>query len=204
MSLLEKPILKSLIFITCLVCLGGCGRSPDTSVDFNYTDITGAKFAREFELTNHHGDLVSLNSFQGKVVVLFFGFMNCPDICPTTLTELNEVMVHLGADAERAQVLFVTVDPERDSVENLKAYMSAFNPKFLGLWGTEDEISEVAQEFKVVYQKVAGSIPTIYSVDHSAGTFVFDPLGHVRLFVPYCADPAKLSEDIKQLMNPVS
>ncbi len=204
MSSLEKSIVKSLILITCLVCLSGCGRSSDTSVDFNYTDITGAKFARGFELTNHHGDPVSLNSFQGKVVILFFGFMNCPDICPTTLSELNEVMVHLGADADRAQVLFITVDPERDTVENLKAYMSAFNPKFLGLWGTEDEISEVAQEFKIMYQKVAGSTTAIYSVDHSAGTFVFDPLGRVRLFVPYGAEPAKLSEDIMMLISSVS
>ena len=127
--------------------------------------------------------------------------MHCPDICPTTLTELNGLMNTLGTDAQSVQVLFVTVDPERDKMENLAPYMEVFNPDFLGLWGTSDEIETVTKEFKVIYQKVAGSTPDRYSVDHSAGTYVFDKNGKVRLFVPYGADTESLTKDIRLLID---
>ena len=180
-----QRIAKAAVFVALIGLIGGCDKPTGSRLQFSHTDITGADFAREFELTSHHGQSVRLADFKGKVVVLFFGFMHCPDVCPTTLSELNVVMERLGADAKHVQVLFVTVDPERDTLENLSSYMGAFNPDFLGLSGTADEIATVTQEFKVIYQKVEGSMSDTYSVDHSAGTYVFDRDGQVRLFVPY-------------------
>ena len=194
-------IAKAAVFVALIGLIGGCDKSTGGRPQFNHTDITGADFAREFELTSHHGQSVGLTDFKGKVVVLFFGFMHCPDVCPTTLSELNVVTERLGADAKHVQVLFVTVDPERDTLEKLGSYMGAFNPDFLGLSGTADEIAAVTQEFKVIYQKIEGSMPDTYSVDHSAGTYVFDRDGRVRLFVSYGANPDELTSDILQLIK---
>jgi protein SCO1 len=196
-----QRIAKAAVFVALIGLIGGCDKPTGSRLQFSHTDITGADFAREFELTSHHGQSVRLADFKGKVVVLFFGFMHCPDVCPTTLSELNVVMERLGADAKHVQVLFVTVDPERDTLENLSSYMGAFNPDFLGLSGTADEIATVTQEFKVIYQKVEGSMSDTYSVDHSAGTYVFDGDGQVRLFVPYGANPDELTSDILQLIE---
>ena len=196
-----QRIAKAAVFVALIGLIGGCDKPTGSLLQFSHTDITGADFAREFELTSHHGQSVRLADFKGKVVVLFFGFMHCPDVCPTTLSELNVVMERLGADAKHVQVLFVTVDPERDTLENLSSYMGAFNPDFLGLSGTADEIATVTQEFKVIYQKVEGSMSDTYSVDHSAGTYVFDRDGQVRLFVPYGANPDELTSDILQLIE---
>jgi protein SCO1 len=196
-----QRIAKAAVFVALIGLIGGCDKPTGSRLQFSHTDITGADFAREFELTSHHGQSVRLADFKGKVVVLFFGFMHCPDVCPTTLSELNVVMERLGADAKHVQVLFVTVDPERDTLENLSSYMGAFNPDFLGLSGTADEIATVTQEFKVIYQKVEGSMSDTYSVDHSAGTYVFDRDGQVRLFVPYGANPDELTSDILQLIE---
>ena len=196
-----QRIAKAAVFVALIGLIGGCDKPTGSRLQFSHTDITGADFAREFELTSHHSQSVRLADFKGKVVVLFFGFMHCPDVCPTTLSELNVVMERLGADAKHVQVLFVTVDPERDTLENLSSYMGAFNPDFLGLSGTADEIATVTQEFKVIYQKVEGSMSDTYSVDHSAGTYVFDRDGQVRLFVPYGANPDELTSDILQLIE---
>ena len=196
-----QRIAKAAVFVALIGLIGGCDKPTGSRLQFSHTDITGADFAREFELTSHHGQSVRLADFKGKVVVLFFGFMHCPDVCPTTLSELNVVMERLGANAKHVQVLFVTVDPERDTLENLSSYMGAFNPDFLGLSGTADEIATVTQEFKVIYQKVEGSMSDTYSVDHSAGTYVFDGDGQVRLFVPYGANPDELTSDILQLIE---
>ena len=196
-----QRIAKAAVFVALIGLIGGCDKPTGSRLQFSHTDITGADFAREFELTSHHGQSVRLADFKGKVVVLFFAFMHCPDVCPTTLSELNVVMERLGADAKHVQVLFVTVDPERDTLENLSSYMGAFNPDFLGLSGTADEIATVTQEFKVIYQKVEGSMSDTYSVDHSAGTYVFDRDGQVRLFVPYGANPDELTSDILQLIE---
>ena len=196
-----QRIAKAAVFVALIGLIGGCDKPTGSRLQFSHTDITGADFAREFELTSHHGQSVRLADFKGKVVVLFFGFMHCPDVCPTTLSELNVVMERLGADAKHVQVLFVTVDPERDTLKNLSSYMGAFNPDFLGLSGTADEIATVTQEFKVIYQKVEGSMSDTYSVDHSAGTYVFDRDGQVRLFVPYGANPDELTSDILQLIE---
>lgn len=149
---------------------------------FLSTDITGATFGREFKLTDHTGVARTLADFKGKAVVLFFGYTHCPDICPATMAELAGTMEKLGKDAARVQVLFVTVDPERDTPEILKQYLSAFNPSFLGLYGDAQATKEIAAEFKIVYQKQVGTLPDHHTVDHSAGIYIFDAKGRLRLY----------------------
>jgi protein SCO1 len=175
--------------------LAGC--APET---FHATDITGAGFARTLELTGHDGKPRSLADFRGKVVVVFFGFTHCPDVCPGTLAKLAEVSRRLGSAADRMQVLFVTVDPERDTHEVLSRYVPAFDPHFVGLTGDAAAIARTAKEFKVVYQKQPGKTPDTYTVDHSAGTFVFDPEGRVRLFVRHDQPVEDLVQDIRLLL----
>lgn len=159
--------------------LAACGRSGPA---FRSTDITGAEWAREFSLTDHGGKPRTLADFRGKVVVLFFGYTQCPDVCPTTLAELKSVVEGLGEEGKRVQVLFVTVDPERDTQALLAQYVPAFHPSFVGLRGNADQLARTAKEFKVFFQKVPGSKPDNYSVDHTAGSYVFDPEGRIRLF----------------------
>lgn len=166
---------------------------------FNAVDITGADYARKLTLQDPSGRARSLTEFKGKVVFIFFGFTQCPDVCPTTMAELAEVRRRLGPDGERLQGVFVTVDPERDTGEVLKAYLQAMDPSFVGLRGTLQETEQAGREFKVFYQKV----PTQnggYTMDHTAGAFVFDPEGQVRLFVRYGLGADALTADIKQLL----
>jgi len=183
-----------------VVSLAGCGPNGETE-PFESTDITGADFGRQFELVDHHGTVRHLADFRGKVVVLFFGFTHCPDVCPTTLAEFNAALQQLGDAAKRVQVLFVTVDPERDTPEVLGAYVTAFNTDFLGLTGTPEQIAKVAREFKVIYQKAEGSQPGSYSVDHSAGTFVFDEQGRLRLYASYGLGSEAIAKDIGRLLG---
>jgi len=160
--------------------LSGCtGSGPS----FKNTDITGADYGKELTLTDHTGKTRTLADFRGKVVVVFFGYTHCPDVCPTTLAELKVAREQLGDDGKRVQVLFVTVDPERDTRELLANYVPAFDPSFLGLYGDAAETARVAKEFKVFYQKAPGKTPDSYTVDHSSGSYVFDPQGHLRLLV---------------------
>jgi protein SCO1 len=168
---------------------------------FEATDITGAELARDLALTDHNGTPRTLADFRGKVLVVFFGFTHCPDVCPTTLAELARARKLLGADAERVQVVMVTVDPERDTPEVLRQYVTALDPTFLGLTGDAEAIARTAREFKVFYQKSAGSDPKNYSVDHSSGTFVFDPAGRVRLLVGYGQGAEVFVHDIGQLLR---
>lgn len=188
----------------CLVVLGvlasalaGCERAQPK---FQLTDVTGASFGKKLELTDHNGQRRSLEDFKGKVVVVFFGFTHCPDACPTTLAELATVAKELGPDAQRMQVLFVTVDPERDTPEVLRQYVPSFNPAFLGLYGAREETLATAKEFKVYVQKQpqAGGG---YTVDHSAGTFVLDKEGRLRLFANYGAGAKALLHDIRLLIG---
>jgi len=160
--------------------LCGCtGPGPS----FKNTDITGADYGRELTLTDHTGKTRTLADFRGKVVVVFFGYTHCPDVCPTTLAELKVAREQLGDDGKRVQVLFVTVDPERDTRELLANYVPAFDPSFLGLYGDAAATARVAKEFKVFYQKAPGKTPGSYTVDHSSGSYVFDPQGRLRLLV---------------------
>jgi len=171
---------------------------------FKSTDITGAPYGRTLALTGHDGRPRTLADFRGKVVVLFFGFTQCPDICPTTLAEVARAMQALGPDAERVQVLFVTLDPERDTSEILARYVPAFNPRFLGLYGDLAATRAAAAEFKIFFEKRAGSSPGSYSIDHSAQTYVLDPQGHLRLFVRHQRIATDLPHDVRLLLRQAS
>ena len=179
--------------------LAGCD-SGTSKPAFQLTDLSGADFGRNFQLTDHNGQSRTLDDFKGKVVVVFFGYIFCPDFCPTTMGELAVVMKELGQDAERVQVLFITVDPERDTPELLSKYVPTFHPSFLGLYGDADATMRTAKEFKIVYQKqpMAGGG---YTVDHSAGSYLYDPAGRLRLFSAYGQGAQKLLHDIRLLLQ---
>jgi protein SCO1/2 len=168
---------------------------------FKSVDVTGAEFGRELALTDHTGKARTLADFKGKVVAVFFGFTRCPDVCPTTLAEMKLVKERLGADGDKLQVLFVTVDPERDTPELLAKYVPAFDPTFLGLRGDAAETAKTAKEFKVFYQKAPGTSPDNYSIDHTAATFIYDPQGRLRLFAKHSSGADALTQDIKLLLS---
>ena len=179
------------------ILLIACGRRD--APQFQLTDVTGASFGKAFELTDHNGVRRTLADFKGKAVVVFFGFTHCPEACPTTMAELATVTRELGPDARRVQVVFITVDPERDTPEVLRKYVPAFDASFLGLYGTAEETARTAKEFKVYFQKQkqpGGS----YTLDHTAGTFVFDRAGRLRLFAQYGASAKSLLHDIRLLL----
>ncbi|HXC39338.1 MAG TPA: SCO family protein [Burkholderiales bacterium] len=177
--------------------LGACRPSPPS---FQNVDITGADYGKDFSLIDSAGKQRSLADFKGKVVVMFFGYTHCPDVCPTTMAELNGVLKQLGDDAQRVQVLFVTLDPARDTPQVLAQYVPAFNPTFLGLTGDAATIDRTAKDFKVFYQKVPGSSPDNYTLDHTAGSYVFDPQGRLRLFVRNGGNTEALKADLKTLL----
>ncbi|MFD0881991.1 SCO family protein [Variovorax dokdonensis] len=179
--------------------LAGCMDGGDKK-SFKAVDITGAEYARDFSLKDADGKTRTLADFKGKVVVLFFGYAQCPDVCPTTMTEMTEVKKALGADGDKLQVVFVTVDPERDTAEVMKAYMGAFDPTFIALIPTPQELVAVAKDFKVYYKKVDGKTPTSYSMDHSAAQYMYDPQGRLRLYVRYGSPVADIAADIKTLL----
>lgn len=178
--------------------LAGCG-VPQPG--FNSTDITGTDCCRDFRLTDQNGKTRTLADFHGKAVVMFFGYTQCPDVCPTTMAELKSVMQQLGTDAQRVQVLFVTLDPERDTRALLARYVPAFDPSFLGLYGDAETTAKTAKEFRVFYQKQPGATPDSYTLDHTAGSYVFDPQGRVRLFVHYNAATPGLAADLRTLLR---
>jgi len=186
------------IFALLAIFLSLAGCAPDK---FRATDITGADFARNLQLTGHDGKPRSLADFVGKVVVVFFGYTQCPDVCPTTLSRFAAVAKELGPDADRLQVLFVTVDPERDTPQVLAQYVPAFDPRFIGLYGDAEATARTAKEFKVLYQKQPGKTEQSYTIDHSAGTFVYDRAGRVRLFVRHEMAVEDLVHDLRILLN---
>ncbi len=167
---------------------------------FKNIDITGADYAKGFALTDPAGKMRTLADFRGKVVIVFFGFTHCPDVCPTTLVELKQVMQKLGPDADRVQVLFITLDPERDTAKVLAQYVPAFDPRFLGLYGDAATTLRTAKDFKVFYEKRPGSAADTYSIDHSAASFAFDPAGRLRLYVKH-DQIATLADDIRTLLK---
>ncbi len=188
-------LLSSLLLCIALL-LTGCSQPPS----FKSTDISEVDWGKDFSLTDHQGQPRRLADFKGKTVVLFFGYVQCPDICPTTLITMREVLASLGEDAGRVQVLFVTVDPERDTAELLSEYVTAFHPSFIGLHADEAATAAVAKEFKVFYAKQAGTTPDSYSVDHSTGSYVFDPHGRLRLLVRYGETPDNIAADLRLLL----
>lgn len=198
----KRGILKFLASSLCLTgtaaLLASCSENKP---GFAAIDITGAEYARDFALTDHNGQPRSLKDFAGKVVVLFFGYVQCPDVCPTTMLELAETKKLLGKDGDRLQGLFVTVDPQRDAPAVLKAYMASFDPSFLALYTTPEKLEALAKEYKLYYKKVDGPTPTSYTMDHSAGSYVYDPQGRLRLYTRYGSGAALLAADIRLLLQ---
>ena len=178
--------------------LAACSESKP---NFSSVDVTGADYAKGFEVKDHNGQVRHLSDFAGKVVVMFFGYTQCPDVCPTTMADMAEIKKTLGKDGERLQVLFVTVDPERDTPELLKAYLQNFDPSFVALVPTPQQLPELARDFKIYYMKVEGTTPTSYSMDHSAGSYIFDTKGQLRLFTRYGSPKEALTKDIQTLLK---
>lgn len=179
---------------------GGAGGSAASPGGFTAIDISGASYANKLELPDPDGRLRRLDEFKGKVVVVFFGYTQCPDVCPTTLAELAQVRKALGADGARVQPVFVSLDPARDTPEVLKAYAQSFGDDVVALRGDEAQTKATAQDFKVFFAKVPGKSPDIYTMDHTAGSYVFDPQGGVRLFMRHGQPAAAIEADIKRLL----
>lgn len=188
-------------FLTALmvVLLSACSPSNEESTLFG-TDIAGADFATGFKLTDHHGEVRQLSDYQGKVVALFFGFTHCPDICPTTMADLAAAMKLMGGNSGEVQVLFVTVDPERDTPEVLAQFVPSFDSRFIGLTGTVEEIDQVAKAFKIFYARQQEPGQTGYSFDHSAGVYVYDKQGKIRIYLKYGQKPVEIAHDLSRLL----
>ena len=210
MYLCRNPMKKrsTLKFAAACLCAtmfnGLLTACTDSKPTFSAIDITGADYARDFALTDHNGQPRSMKDFAGKVVVLFFGYTQCPDVCPTSMAELAEAKRLLGKDGERLQGLFVTVDPQRDTPSVLKAYMANFDSSFLALYTTPEQLVAVAKDYKLYYKKVEGKTPTSYSVDHTAGNYIYDTHGRLRLYTNYGSGAQRLADDIKLLLQRAS
>ena len=194
-----QRIALAAISLPTLAALAACGKPAPAA--FESVDITGADYAKDFQLADHDGKRRSLADFKGKAVVVFFGFTQCPDVCPTTMARLAEVKQRLGADGDRLQAIFVSVDPERDTPEILKAYMGNFDPSFLALRPTPEELPAVAKNFKIYYKRVDGSAPDSYTMDHSAGDYIYDPQGRLRLYSRQGTSAESMAKDIGALLK---
>jgi len=192
----RRFVLRSGAAAIAAALLAACGKKPS----FNSTDVSGSDLGTDLSLTDFNGKPRTLQDFKGKVLVVFFGFVQCPDVCPTALAEFKQVKNQLGQDGERLQVVFVTVDPERDTPEILREYVTQFDPSFLGLRGDADATARVAKSFKVFYAKVPGKEPGSYTMDHTAGVYIYDPEGHLRLFARHNTGAEALTSDIRQLL----
>jgi protein SCO1/2 len=181
------------------ICLSACSPKPE----FKNIDITGSTaFGKDFSLLDPDGKVRTLADFKGKAVVMFFGYTQCPDVCPTTLTEMQQAMTMLGPLSDKVQVLFVTVDPERDTAAILKQYVPSFDVRFLGLRPADEAaLEKVTKDFKIYYKKVPGSSPGSYTMDHTAGSYAFDPDGRLRLYIKHAQGPETLAHDIKELFK---
>ncbi len=197
-----KIIASGALFAGVPVFFTACSEAPKPA--FKGVDITGVDYAKDLPLTDQFGKARHISDFAGKVVAVFFGYTHCPDVCPTTMSEMAQVKSELGADGDKLQVIFVTVDPERDTPEVLKAYMANFDPSFLALRGSAQELAAVAKDFKIFYKQVPGPTPTSYTMDHSAGLYMFDPSGRLRLFQRYGAGVQPLTDDTRLLLAEAS
>ena len=198
MPMFNRRLFFSAFSAVLAIALVAC--NPDKP-SFKAIDITGADYARGFTLSDHNGQTRSLSDFKGQVVVVFFGYTQCPDVCPTSMTELAEVKRLLGAQGDKLQGVFVTVDPARDTPEMLKSYMANFDSSFIAFIPTPEQLAAVAKDFKVYYKKVDGKTPTSYTMDHSAGSYVFDAQGNLRLFSRYGSGSQALADDINTLLK---
>ena len=185
-------------FCALFMHLAGCAEKKP---EFRSVDITGVDYAKDFALPDVNGQTKTLADFKGKAVVLFFGFAQCPDVCPTTMAEIASVKKSLAKDGEKVTAVFVTVDPERDTPQVLKAYMESFDPSFTALRGTPEQTAAMAKAFKIYYKKVDGKTPTSYTIDHTAAAFVYDPTGKLRLYTRYGMGAQALADDLKILLR---
>jgi protein SCO1/2 len=192
---------RTALFSLAGTLLAAAGCAPEGKPQFKAVDITGADYARDFGLPDADGRMRSIKDFQGKAVVVFFGYTQCPDVCPTTLAEIAEAKKLLGADGDRVQGVFVTVDPERDKPELLKAYTANFGPDFVALRGNAEQTAATAKDFKVYYKRVEGKAPGSYFMEHTAASFVYDPQGKLRLYARYGSGPQALAEDLRLLLK---
>ena len=189
----------ALLTLAAPLLLAACAR--DGTPSFKAVDISGADYGRDFPLPDADGRMRSIKDFRGKAVVVFFGYTQCPDVCPTTMSEIEAAKKLLGPDGARVEGVFITIDPERDKPEMLKAYVSNFGPDMLALRGSMQQTQDVAKEFKVFYRKAPGSAPGEYSMEHSAASYVFDPSGKLRLYVRYGGGAQALADDLKVLLQ---
>lgn len=198
----QRPFGAAALILGALAMpLAGCDRPGASHPGFKAIDVTGAEYAQGFSLPDVDGQVRTLADYRGKLVVVFFGYTQCPDVCPTTMTELGEVKRMLGPDGAKVVGVFVTVDPERDTAALLKAYMANFGPDMVGLRGSPDEVRATAKAFKVFYSRVPGKTDTSYTVDHTAGSYVFDTQGKLRLFTRYGSGAQALADDLKLLLS---
>jgi protein SCO1 len=200
-SIALQPILARATTLFALFFLLLAAACSDKAPQFKSIDLTGADYAKNFSLPDVNGQTKTIADFQGKVVVVFFGFTQCPDVCPTTMAEVAEAKKLLGKDGERVTAIFVTVDPERDTPQVLKAYMQSFDPSFTALRGSEAQVAALAKDFKVYFKKVDGKTPTSYTFDHTAASFVYDPQGKLRLYTRYGLGPQALADDLRILLR---
>ena len=189
---------RHLLALASAALLGACTESKP---QFKSVDLTGADYAKDFQLPDADGKVRTLKDFKGKAVVVFFGYTQCPDVCPTTMTEVAQAKKLLGADGDKVQGIFITVDPERDTAQVLKTYATNFDPTFVALRGTPEQVAATARDFKVFYKKVEGRTPGSYTMDHSAASFVYDPQGRLRLYTRYGSGAQALADDIKLLLK---
>ena len=187
--------------LALIASLSGLSACSDPRPAFKGVDITGADYAKELNLPDQNGQVRKLKDFSGKLVVVFFGYTQCPDVCPTTMQELAEVKRLLGPDGDKLQAVFVTVDPERDTAELLKAYVENFDASFVALRPPQEQLPAIAKEFKIYFKRVEGKTPTSYTMDHSAGSYIFDTQGRVRLFSRYGTGAQALADDFKLLLK---
>lgn len=200
MSKLLLPLAWMLFSVLTLSACDNKG-APSSKTVFANTDVTGLDYGKDFSLTDHNGKLRTIADFRGKLVFVFFGYTHCPDICPTTLSDMAGIMKSLGPDADKLQVLFITLDPERDTPEVMAGYVPVFHPGFLGLYGDRAATEKVARDFKIFQQRVSGPDGKSYTIDHTAASYVFDTRGHLRLFVRYGQNGAPLLNDLKLLLS---
>ena len=184
-----------------LAASSGLAACMESKPSFRAVDLTGADYARDFQLPDTEGRLRSLAQFRGKAVIVFFGYTQCPDVCPTTMAEIAQAKKLLGGDGARVAGVFITIDPERDTPQVLKAYMGNFGPDFIALRGTPEQTAALAKDFKVFFKKVEGKTPGRYTMDHSAASFVYDPQGRLRLYTRYGSGPQALADDLKVLLS---
>jgi len=198
-----KKLLPTLVAVCALaLSVTACDKLPGKqAASFQNTDVTGLDYAKGFSLTDHTGKPRTLADYKGKVVIVFFGYTQCPDVCPTTMAEMASVMQKLGSQADQVQVLFITLDPERDTQPLLASYVPAFDKRFVGLYGTPEQTAKTAKDFKVFYSKVPSKDPGSYTIDHMAGSYVFDRDGRLRLFIRHGGSADAIVHDVRQLLS---